>query len=319
MAMQFFRAFDNYVLGRNDKDLNTMVRIMEKLDNLNNLYQSHRIYVYKCLTHLIGKLFIEIPDSMRCEIESTEEMFSKCFHILSEYQDDTFYQNVNILFNFLRFVDFHERGMADKSKIIYEVLDYKIEELLTRYHFNANTSLFLAFKIDYHCQTHTLPALHKDVEQFIGNIEVESSRVSFYYNYQMFLAYTAFLSREYKKAAKILYHLRNEVNLRKHTHVDLESKFFLALCYVMVEDYDLANQIVLSLQRQLRKKQFEDRYEHTKYLLKILNVALGGKPRTKAKNLMANIDKWKETNKGRFAMLSVVDLQEALLPEEEKK
>lgn len=319
MTMQFFRAFDNYVLGRNDKDLTTMVRIMEKLDNLNNLYQSHRIYVYKCLTHIIGKLFIEIPDSTRCEIEEPDVMFNKCFHILSEYQDDTFYQNVNILFNFLRFVDFQERGLNDKAKIIYEVLDYKIEELLTRYHFNANTSLFLSYKIAYHTQSKTLPALHKDVEQFIGNIEVETARVSFYYNYQMFLAYTAFLSREYRKASKILYHLRNEVNLRKYTHADLESKFFLALSYVMIEDYDLANQLALSLQRQLRKKQFEDRYDHTKHLLRVLNVSLGGRPRTKAKNLIANIQKWEEANVGRFAMLSLLDLKDTLLPDEPTK
>lgn len=315
LVVQFFRSFDMYHLSRKEKDHTEMIRTMEKIDNLNNLYDSHRLYIFKAIIHIFAKLFIQIPDTIRCELEDTERMFERSFEILGEYKDDSFYLNINILFNFLRFIYYENNNIRDKSKIYFEILDYKIEELLTRYHFNANTSLFLFRKLRYHIRTNTVEQLIKDIENYILQIEIEPYRLTFFINYHMFLSYSYFYNRNYKKSARILYNVRNEVNLRKHLHIDLEVKFFLALNYVLLEDFDLANQLILSLQRQLRKASMQ-KYDHAKVLLKILSVALGGKPRTKAKNLRINIDKWKEVNVSRFAILEEIDMEEVFLQEE---
>lgn len=314
-VVQFFRAYDMYYLSRKDKDHTEMIRIMEKIDNLNNLYDSHRLYIFKTIIHIFAKLFINIPDTIRCEIEEIEEMFEKSFEILQEYKDDTFYLNINILFNFLRFVYYDNKLIRDKSKIYFEILDYKIDELMTRYHFNANTSLFLFRKLRYHLRTNTVPQLIKDVENYISKIEVEPYRISFFVNFYLFMAHAYFADGNYKKASRILYNLRNDVHLRKYTHIELEVKFFLALTYVVVEDFDLANQLILSLQRQLRKPTMA-KYDHAKVLLKILSVALGGKPKTRHKNLKNNIQKWKELNNGRYALLTEIDLEALFLTEE---
>ena len=315
LVVQFFRAYDSFHLTRKDKDHVEMVRVMEKIDNLNNLYDSHRLYIFKAIIHIFAKLFIEIPESIRCEVEDTEVMFEKSFEILGEYKEDSFYLNINILFNFLRFTYYDANQMRDKSKVFFEILDYKIEELLTRYHFNANTSLFLFQKLRYHIRTNTVEQMVRDVENYISNIEMEPYRISFFVNFHTFMAHAYFANKNYKRASRILYNMRNDVNLRKFVHIDLEVKFFLALCYVKMEDFDLANQLILSLQRQLRKSTMA-KYEHAKTLLKVLSVALGGKPRTRAKNLRINIDKWKELNVGRYAMLEDIDLEGLFLREE---
>ena len=315
LVVQFFRSFDMYFLSRKDKDHTDMIRIMEKIDNLNNLYESHRLYIFKCIIHIFAKLFIEIPETIRCEIEDLESMFEKSYEILGEYKDDTFYTNINILFNFLRYIYYDNNQIRDKSKIFFEILDYKIEELLTRYHFNANTSLFLFRKLRYHQRTNTTEQMIKDVDNYVSKIEMEPYRITFFVNFHRFMAHAYFTVKNYKKTSRILYNLRNEVNLRKHTHMDLEIKFFLALSYVCMEDFDLANQLILSLQRQLRKATMA-KYEHAKTLLKILSVALGGKPRTRTKNLKINIEKWKEINHGRYALLTEIDLETLFLREE---
>lgn len=315
LVVSFFRSFDSFILSRKDRDHADMIRTMEKIDNLTNLYESHRLYIFKCIVHIFAKLFIEIPETIRCEVEDLESMFEKSLEILEEYKDDAFYLNINILFNFLRYVYYDNNQIRDKSKIFFEILDYKIEELMTRYHFNANTSLFLSRKLRYHQRNNTIDQLIKDVENYISKIEIEPYRISFFVNYHMFMANAYFSAKDYRKASRILYKLRNEINLRKLVHVDLEVKFFLALTYVCMEDFDLANQLILSLQRQLRKATMS-RYEHAKVLLKILSVALGGKPRTRAKNLRINIDKWKEMNVGRNAMLVDVDMDAVFLREE---
>lgn len=315
LVVQFFRSFDSYFLSRKDREHNDMVRIMEKLDNLNNLYESHRLYIFKCVVHIFARLFIDIPESIRCDVEEVEVMFEKCFEILGEYKEDGQYQNLNILFNFLRFTHYEQKRIRDKSRIYFEILDYKIEELLTRYHLNANTSLFLEAKLRYHIRTNTVEQLVKDVETYLTDIEVEPYRITFYMNYNMFLAHTYFAVGNYRQAGRILYKLRNEIQFRKFVHADMETKFFLAICYVMQEDFDLANALILSLQRQLRKPTME-RYHYAKYLLKILSVALGGKPRTREKNLRINIAKFREGNTGRYALLQDLNLERLFLKEE---
>ncbi len=315
LVVQFFRAFDMYYLSRKEKDHAEMIRVMEKIDNLNNLYESHRLYIFKCIIHIFSRLFIEIPDTIRCEVEDVEVMFEKSLQILEDYKDDSFYLNINILFNFLRYIYYDNNKIRDKSKIFFEILDYKIEELLTRYHFNANTSLFLSRKLRHHVRTNTIEQLVKDIDEHISKVEVEPYRMSFYTNYHMFMAHSFFAAKNYKKTSRILYNLRNEVNLRKHIHIDMEVKFFLALTYVVMEDFDLANQLILSLQRQLRKATLS-RYEHAKILLKILSVALGGKPRTRLRNLRTNIDKWNDANRGRHALLPELDMESIFLKDE---
>ena len=56
-------------------------------------------------------------------------------------------------------------------------------------------------------------------------------------------------------------------------------------------------------------------YEHGKVLLKIMGLALGGKPKTRQKNLQNNIKKWQEQNQGPFALLEQINLDHLFMPE----
>ncbi|MEM7659162.1 MAG: hypothetical protein AAF399_23785, partial [Bacteroidota bacterium] len=75
LVVSFFRSFDMFFLGRKEKDYQDMIRTMEKIDNLNNLYESHRLYIFKSVIHIFAKLFIDIPETIRCEVEDLESMF----------------------------------------------------------------------------------------------------------------------------------------------------------------------------------------------------------------------------------------------------
>lgn len=306
MLVQFFKSFDLYLLSRKDEDLSRMLRIMEKIDNLCNLYDSHRLYIFKAVIHLYGKLFIELSADLRCELEKTEVIFEKAFDILNRYPEDPFYKNIHLLFDYLRYA-YLEKEQKEKSKIYYEILDYKIEELLTRYHHNANTSLFLFSKIRYHIRNNTPQKLLFDVEHYLSNIELDQYRPSFYINYQLFLAYTYFLNKNYTKSNRILYTLRNSISFRKYVHADLEIKFMLAVGYCMAQDLELANQLIMSLQRQLRVDN-TGKYEHCKVLLKILTVAVGSRSSTRKKNLEKLIPQWREENVGKYVILPDLDL-----------
>ena len=312
-VIQFFKAYDNFYLNRKDKDFNEMIRLMEKVDNKNNLYDSQRLYIFKAIIHIFAKLFIDIPPTIRCEVEPIQDMFDKSFQILEDYKDDSFYTNISILFNFLRFVHY-DNEQDSRNKIYFDLLNYKMEELLARYHYNAPTSLFLMRKLKFHLDTNSIDEMSEEIDQYISKVEVEPYRISTYLNFHLFQAYAAFFSRDYKKASRILYRIRNELNLRKHVHANLEVKFMLCLSYVLMEDYDLANQLILSLQRQLRKQTMA-KYAHGKILLKVLTVALTGRPNTREKNLVNNIAKWNEANVGHHAFLEMISLEDLFLAE----
>jgi hypothetical protein len=314
-VIQFFKAFDNYYMIRKERYLTEMVRLMEKISNKNNLYESHRLYIFKSIIHLFGQLFLKIPDDIRCDLEPIESMFKNAFEILEEFKEDSFYKNISILFNFLRYIHYDNQG-DPRTKIYYDLLNYKMEEMLTGYHYNVPTSLFLQRKLQYHLSNNSLGELKEEVEEYVGIIEMEPYRVARYLNFHMFSAYTYFFNKDYKRASRILYNLRNDLTLRKYTHVNLEVKFMLALSYVLMEDFDLANQLILSLQRQLRKNTMAH-YVHGKALLKVMTVALSGKPRTRMKNLKNYIGRWNEENKGPYALLEMIDLEPLFLMDQE--
>jgi len=313
LVIEFFRSYDSYFMTRRDKDLNDMIKIMERIDNYNNLYESHRLYIAKAIIHIFARLFIPIPDTIRCEIEPVEKMFEQCFEILSTYEEDSLYKQLNLVFDYLRFIYYDNRGDSARSRIYFDILDYKIEELLTRYHFNVNTSLILFRKLKYHMQSNTRRELLYDVENYLSHIEIDPYRISYFINYYMFLAQSYFVNGEYKRCARLLYRLLNEVNMRKQSHVYLEVRLLQALAYVKMGDFDLANQLILSLQRQLRKTTLTNKYHNAKAFLKVLSIELGGKPKTKEKNLRNYIEKWKVANSGRYALLEDIDLESLFL------
>ena len=315
MVVQFFRAYDNYYLGRKDRDFSEMIRIMEKIENLNNLYDSHRLTIFKSIIHIFAQLYLTIPDDIRCEVEPVETLLNQASDTLDDYKGEPFYKNLELLFNFLLFV-YHDQQQDDiRSSAYYGVCNNNIEDLILGHHFNAATSLFLFHKLALHQRQQSQKELLEELETDYSQIDLEPYRTSLYVNFHLFQATAYFYNRQYKHSSRILYNLRNEINLRKHIHASLEVKFFLALSYVMVEDFDLANQLILSLQRQLRKPTMA-KYEHAKTLLKVLSVALGGKPKTRRKNLETYIERWNEVNTGRYALLTQIDLAEVFLKEE---
>lgn len=312
LVVQFFRSYDAFYLSRKEKDHQEMIRDLERMDNLCNLYDSNRLNLFKYVISIYAKLFVEIPDTIRCELEEIEVMFDKSFEILETYKEDSFYSNLFILFNYLRFIYYENNQVWDKATIYFDILDSKIVELLNHHHYSCNTSHFLFRKLRFHKRTNTIPQMVKELDGFLSELEVDPYRLSYFVNFHLFRAYGYFAAGNYQKVTRILYNLRNEINLRKSMHLDLEVRFFLALCYVIIKDYDLANQLILSLQRQLRKETLET-YEHAKVLLKILSLWLGGRPKTRLKNLKSNIDRWNELNIGRCALLQDLDLEEIFL------
>lgn len=310
-VMAFFRAYSRYFLGRKRTDYNELISLIEKVNNLNNLYDSQRIYICKSIIHLYARQFLELPERVLDIMDPQEEAFERCFQILEKGKEDILFKNINLVFDFLRFAYFNRQGKTDQERIYYEILDYKIEELLTDFNFGMECSQILYFKLERHLEEGTMAALYKDYDEYLSKIEMEPSRMVGYVNFSNFQAYVAYYSGNYDNASRILYRLRNRINLRKSPHMDAEVKMFLALTYVMQDEVDLANQLILSLQRQLKKSYFAD-YHHGKIFLKLLTNRLSGKSSKRMQQAQKLLAEFKELNTGSKAILPYLDLEKAL-------
>ncbi len=312
-VMAFFRAYDRYYLGRKKTDFNELIKIIERVNNLNNLYDSQRIYICKSIIHLFARQFIDLPERVLDIMDSQEEAFERCFQILENGQEDILFKNINLIFDFLRYAYFKRQGKADQERIYYEILDYKIEELLTSFNFGMECSQILFFKLERHLRENNLDELFSDHDEYLEKIDLEPNRVVTYVNFAMFQAYVAYYSRNYDNASRILYRLRNKVNLRKFPHMDAEVKMFLAFTYVLQDEVDLANQLILSLQRQMKKTHFQD-YPHGKAFLKVLTNRLSGRTSKRVQQVEKHLSIFREGNVGMYAFLPYLDLEFALFP-----
>lgn len=314
LVRTFFQVYDQYYLRRTKRDLTQLTRIIEKLHNLNHLYESHRLFVNRALVHMFAQLFLpEMPD-LRCELMPAKELLAKVEEIREAFENDPFYRRLDLLLNFFRYMLAEQQGKAGRAQFFYETLDYKLDSLLTGYHLQVNTSLFLFAKLRHHLTSHTQAQLIQELEAYNGNIPVEPYRLTYYVNYHLFRAYAYFFNGQYHEASQVLFWLMNEVNLKRETQVYLECRMFLALCYVKKSEYDLGSQTILALQRTLRKDGFEP-WGHGKHFLKALNTELGARPSSRERVLREQIELWEAANQGAHALLPLIDLSGVFLGE----
>lgn len=313
-VMTFFRGWDKYYLGRKEKDFNDLIKTIEKVANMANLYESQRLFICKAIVHLFASLHLNLPDRVTEIMDNPDEAFEKAFQVLERGEEDILFKNINLIFDYLRFSYYNKAGFVERANIYFGVLDSKIEELLTNFNLGMDCSQILFHKLERHLAVQDLNGLIADNENYIAHIEVEPYRVITYVNFNLFQAYVSYYDHKYEEVSRILYRLRNKVNLRKFPHIDVEVKMFLAFSYVLQDEADLANQLILSLQRQVKKENFEDDYENARLFIKVMTNRLSGKTTKRVQQVRRYLDEFRAANVGEHRFLPYLDLDFSLFP-----
>ena len=94
--------------------------------------------------------------------------------------------------------------------------------------------------------------------------------------------------------------------------VHLEIKVLLALQYCVINDYDLFNQLINSIQRQIRILG-KDKCEHIIYFTKMLKIGLSEVKQEKAKKIEPLIEKFNKSEPFCFAPTKLVRLDEKFI------
>lgn len=313
-VMTYFRGWDKYYLGRKEKDFNELIRTIEKVSNLANLYDSQRLFICKAIVHLFASLHLNLPERVLEIMDDPDESFEKAFQVLEKGDEDILFKNINLIFDYLRFSYYNKTGQEEKANIYFGVLDSKIEELLLNFNLGMDCSQILFHKLKRHLADNDIQGLIADNVNYLHHIEVEPYRVITYVNFNLFQAYVAYYDNRYEEVSRILYRLRNKVNLRKFPHIDVEIKLFLAFSYVLQDEADLANQLILSLQRQVKKDSFASDYENARLLIKVMTNRLSGKTTKRVQQVKRYLEEFHAANTGEHAFLPYLNMEFSLFP-----
>lgn len=312
LLADYFKKYGSFLFSGDDMEKLGLSLLMKEMTNVANLYESHRLYVYRSCMHVFHRLFVETDETLEPEAEGIEDIFDKVQKIFDSYNLDAIYYHLNLVFEFLKLEYYNHYKVYRQAEKFYEEVNDAAGNLLTNYSTFTFPAQFLISKLERSLRLGTEGDLHTESEAILIDYEADVLDVPRHVIYITYRALAAYYADKFDEAAKLINNLLNEVSMKKYPYALLEVKSILALQYVLLRDYELFNQLANSIQRQIRMFG-KDSCENIQLFLKILKIATSEAKREKVKKINAVIPKLKQQTVSYFAPTLLVKLDEKLI------
>jgi hypothetical protein len=305
-----------YQLSGKEDDLEAVKNIRRELENIRELYESHRLFVlynivkiYDLCTDHSKREFLK---SQELEIEQILQEMQKIFN---RYNLDTFYQNIKFVVNFLYFEYYQKTGNYVRAHHYYKMIVPLVPDLAEKFNLSFFISQFLVSKVEMFLMDDNVDTLLDISEDLKQHYEVDEDEVYHYIVYQRFLAVSKFYQKKYSESALIINNLRNTISLKQFMKTDVECKLFQALQYCFMGEEGLCLQYLNSVKRQISDEE-EGKFENVEVFIKLLKTFFRPSDnRKKLKRLMELWARFVEENQGENQILAYVKLDEKTLKE----
>lgn len=312
LLADYFKKFGNYLFTGDEVEKLGLSLLLKEMSNVANLYESHRLYVYRSAMHVFHRLFVEPDENLQQDTESIEDTFDKVQKIFESYSLDSIYYHLNLVFEFLKLEYYNHYKVYRQAEKYFEEVNDAAGNLLTNYATYTFPAQFLISKLERHLRLGTEGELHNENDNLLADYEPDVMDIPRHVIYVTYKALSSYYADKYDEAAKLINNLLNEVSLKKYPITQLEIKSLLALQYVLLRDYELFNQLANSIQRQIRLIG-KDACENIQLFIKILKIAVSEAKKEKAKKINAVIPKLRGLKTNYFAPTLLVRLDEKLV------
>ncbi len=318
---EYFKKFGIYFLTAEDEIKEELSLLLNEVNNMARLYQSHRLFVYNCCISIFHKLYVDeetkilslkLEEELQLEL-SIEEAFEQIDLLMETYASDQNYHHLRLVFDYLKLLYLEkDKGGRRSDKYFDDVSEY-ISIFLSNYSLYTFPGMFLLSKIDRDVRDSTPNNVLDNYKEIFGDFESDSNDLPKSIIINFYKSFTYFNAEKFELCSKTINNILSEISMKKYQETLLELKTFLALQYCLMNDFDLFNQLMSSIQRQIRMMG-KKRLEHIVLLSKIMKVSLGvGANRQKAakiKMLSAklNMDKIKH-----FSPFKYINFKDELL------
>jgi hypothetical protein len=285
MLAEYFKKFGVYSLTGEEVDKLGLTLLNREMANIRKMYESHRLYVYQSCMSIFHRLFVE-EDKPNDDNEPIEDILDEVQRIFNQYQLDSIYYHMKLVFEYLRLEYYNHYKVYRKAEKYYEDVNEAAATLLSNYTLYTFPAQFLMTKVERCLRLNTEAQMYEENEGLFLDYEYNEENVAQYIYYMVYRALSCTYASRYDESAKWLNTLLNELSLKKFQFATIEIKTLLALQYCLMKDYELFNQLVNSIQRQIRLLGKED-CSHIVVFIKILKIAISEAKRDKVAKIKA--------------------------------
>lgn len=233
--------------------------------------------------NIFHRLFVEEDDSKN-DLEPIEDILNKAEEIFEIYSLDSIYFHLKLVYEFLKLEYYNHYTLYRKAENFYEEVNESCDTFLSNFTLYTYPVQFLITKIQRKKRLNGTLPLSEENQAIFQDFEPDKDNVPQHITYITYRALSCFFDQKYEEAAKWFNNLLNDVSLKKYQSAQLEIKTLLALQYCLVKDYELFNQLINSIQRQIRILG-KDNCANVQILNKIMKISLSESKRNKKEKI----------------------------------
>ena len=309
LLAEYFKKYGTYTLSGDETEKLELNLLLKEMTNVANLYESHRLYVYHSCMQIFHNLFVEGEESMDKDEEPIEDILENVENYFETFPMDSIYYHLNLVFEFLKLEYYNHYKVYRKAEKFYEEVNDAVSNLLTNYSLYTYPTQFLISKIQRNIRLGEQDNMYEENEALFHDFECDKEDVPKYVTYVIYRSLSCYYANKYEEAARWINNLLNEVSLKKYPVAQLEIKSILALQYCLLDDYDLFNQLVNSIQRQVRLLGKES-CEHIQLFTKILKISISDIKRHKENRIATLAEKFQATPKPIFSSTNLINMDD---------
>ncbi len=312
LLAEYFKKYGNYALSGNDSTKMELSLMSREMNNVCALYKSHRLYVYQSCINIYHRLYVEKEETIEDDLEPIEDIILNVQKIFEDYSLDSIYYHLRIAFEYLKLEYYDHYKVYRKAENYFEEVNDSCADLLSNYTLYTYPAQFLMTKIKRHVRVGNVNEMHEENEGIFHDFEPDKNDVPNYITYVIYRALSCYYNKKYDEAARWVNNLLNELSLKKYPAAQLEVKTILALQYCMVRDYDLFNQLINSIQRQIRLLG-KDACEHVVIFTKMLKISISDSKKNKKSKIENLAEKIKNIELDYFTPTLLVKINEEFI------
>lgn len=312
LLAEYFKKYGHYTLSGSGNDKLELTLLNKEMSNVCGLYDSHRLYVYQSCMNIFHRMFVEVDESIDDDLEPIEDILDNIEKIFNSYHLDSIYYHLKLVYEFLKLEYYNHYKVYRKAENFFEEVNEAAGNLMSNYSLFSYPPQFLLTKIKRHNRLGNEEEMYEENELLFYDFECDKNDIPKYVTYVTYRALSCYYSEKPDEAARWINNLLNEISLKNFPYAQLEVKVILALQYCLMNDYDLFNQLINSIQRQIRLLGKEN-CEHILVFTKILKTSINDVKKNKSDKIRALVDKMKNITVNYFAPTLYVKLDEKFI------
>lgn len=312
LLSEYFKKYGNYTLSGEGREKLELGFLHQEMNNVCRLYESHRLYVYKSCLSIFHRLFVEKDESMDSELEPVEDILDNIDKIFAQYNLDSIYYHLKLVFESLRLEYYNHYKVYRKAEKYFEEVNESASVLLSNFSLYTYPAQFLITKIERHVRMETTAELYEENIGLFHDFDIDSSDTPKHITYIIYRALSCYYADKFDEAARWINNLLNEMSLKKYPQAQLEIKVLLALQYCLMNDYELFNQLINSIQRQIRVMG-KDQTNHTIVFTKILKISISDLKRNKSSKIRSLIERFNRMEKSTFSPTMLIKMDDKFI------